>query len=194
MTESPNPGLVDADTMTGQLHPVRRVALGLGGNAGDVLETLQAAVDALLDTPGIAPVRVSGVFQTRAVGGPDGQEDHLNAVLLLDTALSPVRLLERIHVVESALGRDRGPDAVPDGPRPVDVDVLAVGEQVLDSPELTLPHPRAHTRAFVLLPWAEVDPDASLPGRGRVAELLAGLERSSGDVVPRPDLTLWLPG
>ena len=194
MTESPNPDLVDADTLSGHLHPVRRVAIGLGGNVGEVLETLQSAVDALVDTPGVAPIRVSGIFQTRAVGGPPGQPDHLNAVLLVDTALSPERLLDRLHVIEGALGRDRGPDAVPNGPRRVDLDVLAVGDRVIDTPELTVPHPRAHTRGFVLVPWADVDPDAVVPGRGRVGELAAALGPLDGEVVPRPDLTLWLPG
>lgn len=194
MTESPNPGLVDADTLTGQLHPVRRVAVGLGGNVGDTLETLQSAVDALLDTPGVAAVGVSAVYQTRAVGGPAGQRDHLNAVLLLDTAIPPDRLLDRTQVVEAALGRDRGPGSVPDGPRTVDLDLLAVGDRVVDGPDLVLPHPRAHTRAFVLVPWADVDPDAVLPGRGRVADLAAALDTPPGEVVERPDLTLWLPG
>lgn len=194
MTESPNPGLMDADTLTGQLHPVHRVAIGLGGNVGDTPQTLQDAVDALLDTPGVAAVRVSGVYQTRAVGGPAGQRDHLNAVLLLDTALSPERLLDRVQVVESALGRERGPDSVPDGPRPIDLDILVVGDRVIRTPELTVPHPRAHTRGFVLVPWADVDPDALLPGRGRVGDLAAALGPLTGEVTLRPDLTLWLPG
>ncbi len=194
MTESPNPGLVDADTLTGQLRPIRRVALGLGGNVGDTMETLQAAIDALLDTPGVAAAGVSAVFQTRAVGGPDGQDDHLNAVLLIDTALSPARLLDRTQVVEAALGRERGPDTVPDGPRTIDLDILAIGDGVITTPDLVVPHPRAHTRAFVLVPWAEVDPDAVLPGHGRVGDLAAALDTEPGAVVPRPELTLWLPG
>lgn len=194
MTESPNPNLVDADTLSGQLHPVRRVAVGLGGNVGDTLQTLQSAIDALLDTPGVAPVGVSGVFQTRAVGGPAGQRDHLNAVLLVDTALSPARLLDRVHVVEDALGRVRGPDTERDGPRTVDLDILSVGDRVINTAELTVPHPRAHTRGFVLAPWADVDPDAVIPGRGRVADLAAALGPLVGAVDRRPDLTLWLPG
>lgn len=194
MTESPNPGLVDADTLTGQLRPVLRVVVGLGGNVGDVLETLQSAVDALLDTPGVAPVRVSSVFQTRPVGGPADQPDHLNAVLLLDTALAPQRLLERAQVIESALGRDRSAATGPDGPRTVDLDIVAIGDRVIDTPDLTVPHPRAHTRAFVLVPWADVDPDAVLSGHGRVADLVSALDRSADDVVERTDLTLWLPG
>lgn len=194
MSESPNPGLVDADTLTGQLHPVRRVVIGLGGNIGDVPQTLQSAIDALLDTPGVAPVRVSAVFQTRAVGGPGGQPDHLNAVLLLDTALSPARLLDRVEVIEAALGRVRATEAETDGPRTVDLDILSIGDRVISTAELTVPHPRAHSRAFVLVPWVDVDPDAVIPGRGRVADLAAALEREPGDVEARPDLTLWLPG
>lgn len=194
MTESPNPGLIDADTLTGQLHPVRRVAIGLGGNVGETLEILQSAIDALLDTPGIAPVGVSAVYQTSAVGGPAGQRDHLNAVLLLDTALSAARLLDRVQVIETALGRDRGQETVPNGPRTVDLDILAIAETVKTSEELTVPHPRAHARAFVLVPWADVDPDAELPGHGRVADLAAAVDPAAGGVRVRPDLTLWLPG
>jgi len=194
MTESPNPGLVDADTLTGQLHPVRRVAIGLGGNVGETLEILQSAIDALLDTPGIAPVAVSSVFQTRAVGGAAGQRDHLNAVLLLDTALSAARLLDRVQVIEVALGRDRGQEVTPNGSRTVDLDILAIGATVRSSEELTVPHPRAHTRAFVLVPWADVDPDAELPGHGRVGDLAAAAGPAPGAVTARPDLTLWLPG
>lgn len=194
MTESPNPGLVDADTLTGQLHPVRRVAIGLGGNVGETLDILQSAIDALLDTPGIAAVGVSSVYQTRAVGGPPGQRDHLNAVVLLDTALSAARLLDRVQVIEAALGRDRGEEVVRDGPRTVDLDILAIGETVKSSEELTVPHPRAHARAFVLVPWADVDPDAELPGHGRVGDLAAASDPAPGEVTLRPDLTLWLPG
>lgn len=194
MTESPNPDLVDADTLTGQLRPIRRVAIGMGGNVEETLEILQAAIDALLDTPGIAAAGVSAVFQTTAVGGPAGQADHLNAVLLVDSPLSPARLLDRLQVVETALGRDRGPDSVPDGPRTIDLDILAIGDRVISTPDLVVPHPRAHERAFVLIPWAEVDPDAVLPGHGRVGELAETVGAPPGAVRARPELTLWLPG
>jgi len=191
--ESPNPDLT-GETLTGQVRPVRRVALGLGGNVGDVADTLQKAVDALLDTPETVAVRISSVWQSPAAGGPPGQPDHLNAVVVLDSSLPSAVLLERAHVVEAALGRDRAREERW-GPRTVDVDVLAVGDRVLDGADgqhPVLPHPRAHQRAFVLLPWAEVDPDAVLPGSGRVGDLAAAIDPGGARV--RPDLQLWLPG
>lgn len=191
VTESPNPDLIDSATLTGQLRPVRRVALGLGGNVGDVADTLQRAVDALLDTPETAAVRISSVWQSPAAGGPPGQPDHLNAVLVLDSSLPSAVLLERAHLIEAALGRDRTREQRW-GPRTVDIDVLAVGDRVLEGPGLRLPHPRAHERAFVLLPWAEADPDAVLPGIGRVDDLAAAVDPAGARV--RPDLQLWLPG
>lgn len=191
MTESPNPGLAVSETLTGQLRPVRRVALGLGGNVGDVLETLQRAVDALLDTPETVAVRISSVWQSPAVGGPEGQPDYLNAVLVMESSLPSRMLLERAHVIESALGRDRARE-VRWGPRTIDIDLLAVGDRQSAAADLELPHPRAAERAFVLLPWAEADPEAVIPGAGIVDELAAAVD--PGGARLRPDLQLWLPG
>jgi 2-amino-4-hydroxy-6-hydroxymethyldihydropteridine diphosphokinase len=191
VTESPNPMLSVTETLTGQVRPVRRVALGLGGNVGDVLETLQQAIDALLDTPETVAVRISSVWQCPAIGGPPGQPDHLNAVLVLESSLPARLLLERAHVVEAALGRDRSREEHW-GPRTIDIDLLAVGDRKLTEADLELPHPLAHERAFVLLPWAEADPDAVLPGHGRVADLAAAIDPAGATV--REDLRLWLPG
>lgn len=191
MTESPNPMLSEAETLTGQVRPVRRVALGLGGNVGDVVDTLQLAVDALLDTPETAPVRISSVWQSPAAGGPPGQPDYLNAVLVLESSLPARMLLERTLVIEAALGRDRSTEEHW-GPRTIDIDLLAVGDRRQSDPDLDLPHPRAHERAFVLLPWSEADPDAVLPGAGPVADLAAAVDRAGARL--REDLRLWLPG
>lgn len=191
MTESPNPMLSETETLTGQVRPIRRVALGLGGNVGDVAETLQLAIDALLDTPETAAVRVSSVWQSPAVGGPSGQPDYLNAVLVMESSLPADLLIERAHVVEAALGRDRAREEHW-GPRTIDIDLLAVGDREVSDGTLELPHPRAGQRAFVLLPWAEADPDAVLPGAGRVGDLAAAVEPAGARV--RDDLQLWLPG
>lgn len=176
------------DTLTEGLRPVRRAALALGSNLGERLETLQAAVDALLASPELVGVAVSPVYETDPVGGPEGQPAYLNAVLVVETTLSPRILLERANAVEEALGRVREERW---GPRTIDVDVLVVGDRVVDDEQLTVPHPRLHERAFVLVPWADVDPTAQVPGLGTVAELV---EKTGGDGVRRvTEGTLELP-
>ena len=168
MTNFPNPAVVDADTLTGDLRPLRRAALALGSNLGDRLEYLQAAVDALTDSSEIIPVAVSSVYETEPVGGPEEQPPFLNAVLVVDTTLSPRSLMERCQAAEDAFGRTR---EVPKGPRTLDVDVLAVGDKTVQDDDLEVPHPRLAERAFVLVPWAEVDPEFTVPGVGRVGDL-----------------------
>ena len=151
------------------------VVLALGGNLGDRLATLRAALPALAAIPGTSLTAVSPVYETDPVGGPP-QPPYLNAVVLARTTQSPPALLAHTQAVEAALGRVR---AERWGPRTLDVDLVVVDELIGDvsaAPALTLPHPRAHERAFVLAPWHDVDPEAVLPGRGRVADLLAGLE------------------
>jgi 2-amino-4-hydroxy-6-hydroxymethyldihydropteridine diphosphokinase len=164
----------------------RRAVLGLGSNQGDRLATLQGAVDALAATPGVNPVAVSGIFETDPVGGPE-QPDYLNAVLVVETTLQAPELLERAHAIEQQHDRVRSERW---GPRTLDIDLVAVGTDVIDDPDLVIPHPRAAQRAFVLVPWASADPEASLPGHGPVADLLAGLDASG--VRARPDLVLRL--
>jgi 2-amino-4-hydroxy-6-hydroxymethyldihydropteridine diphosphokinase len=149
--------------------PRPAVVLALGSNLGDRLASLQGGVDVLCATPGLFDVEVSPVYETAPVGGP-AQPDYLNAVLVATTTLSARAVLDRSQEAESALGRVRGQRW---GPRTLDVDVIVYGGEVSDDPELTLPHPRAHERAFVLAPWHDVDPGAVIPGRGRVADLLA---------------------
>lgn len=165
----------------------RRAVLGLGSNLGDRLESLQGAVDALADTPGCAVVAISPVYETEPVGGPE-QPPYLNAVVIVDTWLAPDLLLVRGQAIEEAFDRLR---TVRWGPRTLDVDLLVYAESALDSEELTLPHPRAHERAFVLAPWADLDPTAELPGRGRVADLL--IATGTQGVRRRTDLELRLP-
>ncbi len=148
-----------------------RAVIALGSNLGDRLDNLQGGLDALFDGPGLEFVAVSPVFETAPVGGPR-QADFLNAVLIARTWLPARAVLERCHGVEAALGRRRD---VVWGPRTLDLDLIVYGDEVSDDPALTIPHPRAHERAFVLAPWRAVDPDARIPGRGRVADLLAAV-------------------
>lgn len=164
-----------------------RTVIALGSNLGNRFDNLQGAVDALFDAPGLEFVAVSPVYETDPVGGPE-QGPYLNAVVVGETRLAPRTLLERAQSVENAFGRVRLERW---GPRTLDVDLITVGDLTSDDPELTLPHPRAHERAFVLVPWVEVDPEAVLPGRGRAADLLAALDRRG--VRLRSDLVLQPP-
>ncbi|MFC9397612.1 2-amino-4-hydroxy-6-hydroxymethyldihydropteridine diphosphokinase [Streptomyces sp. NPDC057027] len=178
---------VDAADTT--LSNPRWAVLALGANLGNRLENLQGAIDALGDTPGLRVKAVSPVYETAPWGvEPGTQPSYLNAVALVRTTLPPSSLLERAHAVEEAFHRVREERW---GARTIDVDIVAYADLVSDDPVLTLPHPRAHQRAFVLAPWNDVDPDAQLPGHGPVADLLASL----GDegVTPRADLELRLP-
>ncbi|GII95654.1 2-amino-4-hydroxy-6-hydroxymethyldihydropteridine diphosphokinase [Sinosporangium siamense] len=164
-----------------------KAVIALGSNLGNSFETLQGALDVLFDAPGLVFTDVSPVYETDPVGGPE-QDVFLNAVVLAETALEPHALLERAQSVENAFGRVR---AERWGPRTLDVDLIVVGDVVVDDELLTLPHPRAHERAFVLAPWLAVDPQAALPGHGEVAGLLAALDDQG--VRRREDLVLQGP-
>ncbi|NEA65525.1 2-amino-4-hydroxy-6-hydroxymethyldihydropteridine diphosphokinase [Streptomyces sp. SID12488] len=178
---------VDAADTT--LHNPKRAVISLGSNLGNRLETLQGAIDALEDTPGVRVKAVSPVYETEPWGVPAGsQPSYFNAVVVLKTTLPPSSLLERAHAVEDAFHRVRDERW---GARTIDVDIVAYADEVSDDPVLTLPHPRAHERAFVLAPWHDVDPGAQLPGRGPVATLLETVALEG--VAPRADLELQLP-
>ncbi|HEV8526315.1 MAG TPA: 2-amino-4-hydroxy-6-hydroxymethyldihydropteridine diphosphokinase [Actinomycetes bacterium] len=166
----------------------QRAVLALGSNLGDRLGMLQGALDALAKVPGIEVIAVSGVYETAPVGGPPGQDLYLNAVILVDTTLPASVLLERGLAVEGGFGRRRNERW---GPRTLDIDVITYDDQVSADERLTLPHPRAYERAFVLVPWLSLDEGATLPGRGRVAELAAA--RRPDSVVTRTDLRLHVP-
>jgi 2-amino-4-hydroxy-6-hydroxymethyldihydropteridine diphosphokinase len=169
-----------------------RAVLALGSNLGDRAAHLRTAVAAL--RPWL--IAVSGVYETAPWGDAD-QPGYLNAVAMVaDAGASPRDWLDRAWLIEKAGGRVRDPDRRY-GPRTLDIDVIAVwtdtGEPVRSGdPELTLPHPRAHERAFVLRPWIDVEPYGRLPGRGWLTDLLRSEPVASGlaDVQPRPDLTL----
>lgn len=154
--------------------------LSIGSNLGDRLAHLRGCVDGLGD----AVRAVSGVYET-APWGPVPQEDYLNAIVLVaEEDTDPAGWLARAHDAEAHAGRARD---VRWGPRTLDVDVIAVDDVTSADPALTLPHPRAHERAFVLVPWAEVDPAAVLSGHGPVADLARRLDTAG---VRRTDLEL----
>lgn len=178
---------VDAADVT--LSNPKRAVISLGSNLGNRLEILQGAVDALEDTPGLRVKAVSPVYETEPWGVDRGtQPSYFNAVVLIKTTLPPASLLERGQAIEEAFERVRDERW---GPRTIDVDIVAYQDVLSDDPLLTLPHPRAHERAFVLVPWHDIEPEAEVPGRGAVAELLSAV--GSGGVLPRADLELRLP-
>ena len=186
MTETPNPHIVDADTLTGEMRPIRRAVLSLGSNLGDRLASLQGAVEAIADTPDVWVTAASPVYETTPVDCPPGSDNFLNAVLLVDTTLAANRLMERALAIEDAFDRERS--ETPNAPRTLDVDLIVVGDRRSDDEHLRLPHPRAAERAFVLKPWFDVEPDAVLPDAGPIADLLADL--GTDGLVHRDDLSL----
>jgi 2-amino-4-hydroxy-6-hydroxymethyldihydropteridine diphosphokinase len=190
-TVQPVPASVErrVDAADTTLQNPKWAVISLGSNLGNRLETLQGAVDALADTPGVKVKAISAVFETEPVGvEPDSQPNYFNAVVRLKTTLPPSSLLERGHAIEEAYARVRDERW---GPRTIDVDIVWYEGQVLADPVLTLPHPRAHERAFVLVAWHDVDPDAALQGHGPVAALLDAVGYDG--VKRREDAELRLP-
>ncbi len=188
MTETPNPHIIDAETMTGELRPIRRAVLSLGSNLGERLASLQGAVDSLADTPEVSVVGVSPVYETDPVDAPAGSRDFLNAVIVVETTLRARTLLDRAHAIEDAFGRERGQATERNAPRTLDVDLIVYGDRRYDADDLVIPHPRAPERGFVLRPWLDVDPAAEIPGQGRVADLIDSVDLTG--VRPREDLEL----
>ncbi len=150
--------------------------LSLGSNLGDREANLRSAVAAIAAIPGVVVDAVSGIVETAALK-PSGVDDsapaYLNAVVRVSTTLTPGQLLTALATIESDHGRVR---EVRWGDRTLDIDIVTYGELQQDDRELTLPHPRAAERSFVLVPWLEIEPDAALPGIGRVDGLPAASE------------------
>ena len=157
-----------------------KAVVALGTNQGQREQTLQEAVSDLRATEGVVVVAESLVIETVALtesGYDDSAPAYLNQVVIIHTAWPAEHLLARLHEIEQRHGRQR--DGVQYAPRTLDLDIIDWGGVTLDIPGLTLPHPRAHERTFVLAPWLEVEPDAEIPGRGSVKNLLAQLESSA---------------
>lgn len=164
----------------------QRAVVALGSNLGDRQAALQGAVDSLDRIPGTRVVAVSGVYATDPVGGPE-QGEFLNAVALVDTDRTPEELLAACQAIESEWHRVR---EVQWGPRTLDVDIISFDDVLSDDPRLTLPHPRAAERAFVCVPWLDVDPQAVIPGVGALRDVAARLDAAG----VRPWGDLLLPG
>jgi 2-amino-4-hydroxy-6-hydroxymethyldihydropteridine diphosphokinase len=150
-----------------------RAFVGLGSNLGQPEALIRSALELLASEEGIEVLAVSTLRETDPVGYEE-QPRFLNGAAELATELAPRELLERLLAIERRLGRVRG-EGPRFGPRPIDLDLLVYGEEILNEPGLALPHPRLHERRFALEPLAELDPALEVPGRGPVQALLAGL-------------------
>ena len=137
----------------------RLTALSLGSNLGDRHENLTFARGKVADLPRTRELAFSSVYETEPVDAPAGSPNFFNAVMLVETALAPLELLRATQAIENERGRMR---SVPNAPRTLDIDILFYGDVVMDTPELTLPHPRAHLRRFVMEPLAEILPNGAL--------------------------------
>ena len=143
-----------------------KAVLALGSNLGDSKSYLTSAIAELEKISQI--LNKSTFHLTKPVGGPD-QSDFLNAIIILDTELSAPELLLKCQEIENKFGRTRD---IKWGPRTLDIDIITYEDHLISEPELTIPHPMAHQRSFVLAPWLEIDRDATIVGKGKVSELL----------------------
>jgi 2-amino-4-hydroxy-6-hydroxymethyldihydropteridine diphosphokinase len=157
-----------------------RAVVALGANLDDPVDQVRRAFDELARLPGTRVLARSSLYRTAPVG-LTAQPAFVNACALLETALAPRALLEALLGIERAHGRVRG---VPNGPRTLDLDVVLYGDLALHEDGLTLPHPRAHERAFVLAPLLEVWPDAIIPGRGPAASFREAVRGQSVERLP----------
>ncbi|MCK5113239.1 MAG: 2-amino-4-hydroxy-6-hydroxymethyldihydropteridine diphosphokinase [Phycisphaerae bacterium] len=150
--------------------------IAMGSNVGERAQTLRKALDMMRQSGVITLRRVSTFIETKPVGGPDYQDDYLNAVVEIETALPPHELLASLNAIEATLGRDRSKEQRW-GPRTCDLDILLYSNEMIDTPDLTIPHPRMTERMFVLKPLAEIAPMLQHPESFKtVAEMLAELE------------------
>ena len=142
--------------------------VGIGANLGDARANVADALARLEVQPGCRLVAASSLWRTAPIDSTG--DDYINAVALLETTLDAHALLAALQAIEAAHGRER---PYRNAPRTLDLDLLLYGDQVIDTPDLTVPHPRMHERAFVLAPLLELDPDIAIPGRGRAADYLS---------------------
>jgi len=161
--------------LPGPGRPDAQAVVAFGANLGDREATIRSAAERIARLPMVSDLRLSSMVETVAVtlDGPDPEAPaYLNAVALLTTRLAPEILLGMLHAIEAENGRERLQRW---GDRTLDLDLIAYEGESADEPHLQLPHPRAASRLFVLEPWLELDPEAELPGSGRVADLVAAL-------------------
>ena len=147
-----------------------KAVIALGANLGDPRTQLASAIEEIKNL--LKVTAVSSFYETAPFGVPDSQPNYINAVLIGETEKKPLDLMNALLEIESALGRTR---SFQNAARLIDIDIIDLDGLFMESESLTLPHPRAHERRFVLEPWLEIDPAAHLPGRGSVSELLAAL-------------------
>lgn len=155
-----------------------KAVLALGGNLGDKRATLLGAISEISKTEGIRLVVQSELYESVAltVTGPDSdQPSYLNAVVIIETKLKPKPLLKALNEIENKFGRVR---LARWAPRTLDIDIISYGAELIETKSLIIPHPRAFERSFVLVPWLSIDPEAVIPGRGRVADLVLELQDS----------------
>lgn len=153
----------------------RPAYIGIGSNLDDPAARVRRAVDSLRALPGCAAFAHSGLYRSAPMG-PGDQPDFVNAVAACLTRLDARQLLHELQALEHAQDRQR--DAGRWGPRTLDLDLLVLGEGVIDEPDLIVPHPRMHERNFVLLPLAEIAPNLLVPGRGSVIRMVAAIAGS----------------
>jgi len=146
--------------------------IGLGANIGDPGKQLRGALAALDEIPGTRVTRASSFWRTAPIGYA-AQPDFVNAVAEVETAQAPRALLDALLAIEKRFGRERG---FANAPRTLDLDLLLYGARVIAEPDLRVPHPRMHERAFVLAPLVEIAPGVEIPGKGKAAALLAAIE------------------
>ena len=149
--------------------------VALGANLDRPEEQVRAAFEELAMLPDTRLGAVSSLYRSAPVGYAD-QPDFVNAVAGIETALAPRALLEALLEIERRYGRERG---FANAPRTLDLDILLYGGTVVNEPGLTIPHPRLHERAFVVIPLAEIAPEAPVPGRGRARDLVAAVDAAS---------------
>ncbi len=166
--------------MTSSAAAARCAYVALGANLGDAARAVRAAFDALAELPDTRLLAHSGLYRTAPVG-VTGQPDYVNAVAALSTRLPAAALLDALLAIESERGRTRD---YHQAPRTLDLDLLLYDDEVIATPNLVVPHPRMHERAFVLVPLAEIAPDARIPGHGRVADLLAHVQGQEIERIP----------
>jgi 2-amino-4-hydroxy-6-hydroxymethyldihydropteridine diphosphokinase len=149
--------------------------IALGANLGNRRENIEAAIEQLRATSGVFVGKTSSLLENPAVGGPAGSPAFLNAVVEIETTLSPRQLLDRLLQIERSLGRERREKW---GPRLIDLDLILYGDQILAEPDLQVPHPLMHERRFVLEPLAQIAPQAVHPVlKKKIAELLDELRK-----------------